>query len=118
MTGPSIPGLAIATLLVALTVSVLAFVFVFRYRRVTYRRTGEGRHVMRFSVVIGLTYGLTAASPLLQMVPLTVAILVQLALFGWAALEMYGRNVLFTEAQHNPRPCPCPHHQPHDPEGG
>lgn len=103
---PPIPGLLIASGLVAATVSILAWWFVWRYSRVTWGRTGAGRHLMRFSIVIGLTYGMTAifmgyglfvmAAPFPVLLGMTLA---QLLLFGWAALEMYARNVLFTEAQ-------------------
>lgn len=93
--------------------AILAVVFAVRYSRVTWRRTGEGRHWMRFAWVVALTYGLTVATPYL---PISLLWLVwgQLALFSWAAGEMWTRNVLFTEAQRNPAQCPCPHHKPHD----
>ena len=114
---PPLAGLLIASLMAAALVSLLAFAFVLRYRRVDYRRTPEGRHLIRFTLLIAFTYGLTAALPVLEVVPPLVRVLVSLGLFSWAALEMYARNALFTEAQHAPdMPCPCPHHQPHDPE--
>lgn len=113
---PPLPGLMMASLMVAGLVALLAFAFVLRYRRVDYKRTPEGRHLIRFTLLIGLTYGLTAALPLFAMVSPIVRVLVSLGLFGWAALEMYARNALFTEAQHTQLPCPCPHHQPHPKE--
>lgn len=112
---PLLQGLVIASLLAAGLAGLLAFRFVFRYRRVNYKRTPEGRHLIRFTLMFGLTYVLTALMPLSAFVHPLVSVLVSLALFSWAALEMYARNALFTEAQHMPlAPCTCPHHKPHE----
>ena len=108
-----LPGLALASLFMAGVTAILAAVFAWRYSRVTWRRTGEGRHWMRFAWVVCLTYGLTVATYFLP-IPILWLVWVQLGLFSWAAGEMWTRNVLFTEAQRNPLPCPCPHHKPHD----
>ena len=112
MNQPPLPGLALASLFMAAVTAILAAVFAWRYSRVTWRRTGEGRHWMRFAWVVCLTYGLTVLTYFLP-IPILWLVWVQLGLFSWAAGEMWTRNVLFTEAQRNPLPCPCPHHKPH-----
>ena len=106
---PPIPGIMFTNAVMAAVVAALAFWFAWRYHRVRWSATAEGRHLMRFSLLVGLTFGITAAVGLLGLFVMIAEfwtllglVLVQFALFLWAALEMYARNVLFTEAQRKP----------------
>lgn len=94
-----IPGLLLAAVIEAGAVALLSWWFVFRYSRIHWKRTPEGRHLMRLTTIIGLTYTATVLSFVLPMTLLVRAI-VSLVLFGAAAAEMWHRNALLHDAQH------------------
>jgi hypothetical protein len=98
MTEPPIPGLILAAVLMAGAVGLLSWWFVWRYSRVTWQRTPEGRHLMRLTVVLGLTYSATAVFYFVPLPPIAHA-LASLALFSVTAAEMWTRITLLHDAQ-------------------
>lgn len=97
MTGP-VAGLFVAAMGALIACAVLAWVFVWRYSRLTWRRTAEGRHLMRFTILLGLTFTTTAVLNVVPPPPI-VSVSVSLVLFGAIAAELYTRIALLHEAQ-------------------
>ena len=69
--------------------------FPVRYRVTTWRRTREGRHLMRFTAALAVALWGTLLQAVLPL-PLWVSLLVQAAVFAWLAFELHYRNRLFT----------------------
>lgn len=78
--------------------ALLAWAFVFRYSRVRWHATAEGRHLMKFTIILALMFSLTLLFQVLQPKPLTVVTL-SILLFGWAAFELGNRIRLQRVAQ-------------------
>ena len=95
---PPVPGLMLAAIIEAGTVALLCWWFVWRYSRIKWRSTPEGRHVMRLTVVLGLTFTFTV---LFNTIPVSLLLkaLVSLVLFGAIAAEMWTRINLLADAQ-------------------
>lgn len=87
----------IAVLLVAL-VAGFAWVFVALFSRVRWYRSGEGRHIMRMTIDLALTFSLVLLFRVVKPDPLTSAVL-SVALFGWLACELFVRIRLLLKAQ-------------------
>ena len=70
--------------------AIEGWLFVALYSRVRWYATPEGRHLMKFTIVLSLTYSLTllfqAVHPRLE-----VRLILTLALFGWTAWELGNR---------------------------
>lgn len=98
MTEPPIPGLMLAALMEAGATAILCWWFVWRYSRVNWKRTAEGRHVMRLTVALGLMFTLTVAFNVAP-VPLIWRAIASVVLFGFCGAEMYTRVNLLHEAQ-------------------
>lgn len=64
--------------------AVLAWVFAFRYSRVNWYSTPEGRQLMQTNVLLALLFSLTLLFQALHPKP-PVGITLSIALFGWAA---------------------------------
>lgn len=85
-------GLATLLLLVA---AVEATRFAVRYSRTTWRRTREGRHLMRFTVALAIALWGTL---ILAVVPLPdwLELLIGVGVYAWLAFELNRRNLLLT----------------------
>ena len=69
--------------------------FVLRYRRTTWKRNREGRHLMGFTRALAVILWGTLVLAVLP-VPLWLALVAQVILFGWLDFELTRRNYLFT----------------------
>lgn len=78
--------------------AVIAWAFVARYSRVSWHRTGEGRHLMAFTLLVALF--MTFAATVSIFGPYPGIDLVALALYGFLVALLWDRNLLFTHAQH------------------
>jgi hypothetical protein len=78
--------------------AVFGWTFVALYSRVQWWRTAEGRHLMKFTTVLSLTYTLTLLFHVVEPKMLTRLVL-SIALFGWTAYELGNRIVLHLRAK-------------------
>ena len=86
----------------ALVAAYYAFRFGYRYRKVNWRSSPWGRHVMRFSVLIGVSMGTAVALRVLALFGFSNALVLALigaAIYGWVAYEMRRRFYLEEETQ-------------------
>lgn len=81
--------------------ALLAWVFVLRYRRLDWRSTDEGKHIMGFTLCVAIFTTLAAEVRLFGPWPGTL--LVALALYGWLAYLLFSRNWLLHKAQRRER---------------
>jgi hypothetical protein len=88
-------GLTLA--LVALC-ALFGWTFVVLYSRVQWWRSAEGRHLMKFTVVLSLTYTLSLLFQVVEPKILT-RLLLSIALFGWTAYELGNRVLLHLRAK-------------------
>lgn len=93
-----IPGLILAALIAAGAVALLSWWFVFAYARIRWNRTPEGRHLMRLTVYLALTFTCTVVFNVMPVPPI-VGPLTSLVLFGALAAEIYTRITLLHDAQ-------------------
>lgn len=98
MNEPPVPGLMLAALLGVAACAVLTWLFVWRYSRVTWQDTPEGRHLMRFSALLGITF---TATLVLNAVPTPAMVrgIISVLLFWALAAELWTRVALLTIAQ-------------------
>ena len=76
--------------------------FIVRYRKVTWRRTREGRHLMGFTRAFAASLWATLLLAVLP-IPMVAALVVQVLLFGWLAYAANERNRIFTANQREAR---------------
>lgn len=78
--------------------AALGWLFVALYSRVRWWATAEGRHLMKFTVVLSLMYTMTllfqVAQPKMEM-----RLALSIALFGWTAFELGNRSWLHLRAK-------------------
>lgn len=79
--------------------AVIAWVFVARYSRVAWHRTGEGRHLMSFTFLVALFMSFAATVSIFG--PYPGIDLVALGLYGALVALLWDRNLLFSHAQHD-----------------
>ena len=96
---PPVPGLLLAGGIALLLCAVLAWTFVIRYFRRRWWETPEGRHLLRFTVILASTFTLTLVFAVVPLPPILEAV-VQLVVFLAMAAELWHRNLLLTAAQH------------------
>jgi hypothetical protein len=72
--------------------------FPLRYRRTNYRRTAEGRHLMRFTAALAVALWGTLLGAWLPL-PQWASLLLAVAVYAWLAFELHVRNRLFTANQ-------------------
>ena len=82
--------------------ALLAWAFVWMYRRSTWRDSPEGQHLIRFTAAIGAVFTLTIAFAVVP-VPDVVQGVVAVVVFGLIARELWRRIALFRAAQREPR---------------
>ena len=99
-------GLFEAALTVALVLSVIvayhAFAFAWHYRKVAWRESLWGSHVMRFSLIMGVIFGLNAvlnAAAWLGYSNVPLSLSLTIVLYGAAAYELRQRRHLERLAQ-------------------
>lgn len=94
----AVPGLFIAAMGALIACAVLGWWFAWRYSRTTFEDTPEGRHVLRFTILLAVTFTVTAV---LQLVPVPpfVGVLASLVLFAAIGAELWTRITLLREAQ-------------------
>ncbi|NUR15555.1 MAG: hypothetical protein HOQ13_04505 [Dermatophilaceae bacterium] len=85
----------IATVLVAVG-AVLAWTFVFMYRRVDWRATDAGRHLMGFTLMVAII--LTLATETRIFGPYPAIQYVAAALYGWLVWLLWSRVLLLVRA--------------------
>ena len=95
---PPVPGLLVAGVILCALSAALAWTFVVRYFRTRWWETPEGRHLMRFTLVLATTLTCTVAFAVFPIRPLFAAVL-QVLLFGALSCELWLRNVLLGDAQ-------------------
>jgi hypothetical protein len=78
--------------------AVLAWAFVGFYSRVRWNATREGRHLMRFTLILALMFTMTLAFNVVR-VPFLVRAVISLALFAGSAYELGNRLRLERRAQ-------------------
>ena len=78
--------------------AILGWVFVALYSRVRWWATAEGRHLMKFTVVLSLTYTLTILFHVVQP-KMLMRLVLSVALFGWTAWELGNRVRLHLRAK-------------------
>lgn len=76
--------------------------FALRYRRLTWKRTREGRHLMGQSSVLAALLWTTLLVYFVP-VPLWLGLSVQVGMFAWLAFEATRRNRLLTLNQRDAR---------------
>ena len=82
--------------------AALGWVFVILYARVNWYATAEGRHLMKFTTVLSLTYTLSLLFAVIDPKPLT-RVLLSAILFGWTAWELGNRIRLHLRAKREAR---------------
>lgn len=82
--------------------ALFAWMFVARYARVRWYESAEGRHLMRFTMLLALMFTFTLFGQLVKPRPLTSLVL-SCVLFGWAAFELGIRVWLERRAQREAR---------------
>ena len=82
--------------------AVLGWVFVILYSRVSWYASPEGRHLMKFTMVLSLTYTLSLLFAMVDPKPLT-RVLLSVILFGWTAWELGNRIRLHLRAKREMR---------------
>jgi len=94
----------ISALAVALLVacSVLGWTFVILYSRVRWYSSQVGRHLMRFTIELSLTFSLTLLNYAIHLRPMTRAVL-SVALFGLIAWDLGTRIRLHLAARREVR---------------
>jgi hypothetical protein len=98
MNEPPVPGLMMAALMAASATALLCWWFVWRYSRINWKRTPEGRHVMRLTIALALMFTLTVAFNVAP-VPVLWKAVASVVLFGAIGAEMWTRNTLLHDAQ-------------------
>lgn len=95
---------ALTVLAVSLLVlcAVLGWAFVVLYSRVNWYASAEGRHLMKFTTVLSLTYTLSLLFAAVDPKPLT-RFLLSVILFGWTAWELGNRIRLHLRAKRESR---------------
>lgn len=88
---------AVAIGLLALC-GLLGWTFVVLYSRVTWYKSAEGRHLMKFTVCLALMYSLSILFLVVDPKPLTRVVL-SILLFGWTAWELGNRIRLHLRAK-------------------
>lgn len=86
-----------ATILVAIG-AVLAWAFVLLYRRVDWRATGEGRHIMGFTLMVAIILSLAVEVRVFG--PYPGLQIVAMLLYGWLVYLLWSRVRLLWRAQH------------------
>lgn len=94
------PEVVLLVLAVAFLVAgaVEATRFSLRYRRTDYKRTPEGRHLMRFTVALAVALWGTLLGAWVPM-PVWASLLLAVVVYAWLAFELHVRNRLFTTNQ-------------------
>lgn len=69
--------------------------FSLRYRRTDYKRSPEGRHLMRFTVALAIALWGTLLGMWLPL-PVWGTLLLAVVVYAWLAFELHVRNRLFT----------------------
>jgi len=87
--------------------AVLGWLFVVLYSRVRWYATPEGRHLMKFTTALALTFSLSLLFAVLKPKPEVRAVL-SIALFGWIAWELANRSRLHLRAKRETRNEPHP----------
>lgn len=103
MNEPPVPGLMLAALIMLCVCAVEAWTFVILYARVRWWSTAEGRHLMRFTAILAVTFTLSVAFNVLPIPPIVRA-LVSLLVFTVMAGEILARIQLLRHRQHPPSP--------------
>jgi hypothetical protein len=78
--------------------AVLGWVFVARFSRVAWYATPEGRHLMKFTAALALTFTLSLLFAIVDPKILT-RLLLTIGLFGWIAYELANRIRLQVNAK-------------------
>lgn len=78
--------------------AVLPWVFVTLYARLPWRRTAEGRHLMRMTTIMGVMFTASFVLNIAPLPPLWQAI-VALVVFSAMAFELWARVALLLRAQ-------------------
>jgi len=94
----------VAIVLLALC-AAFGWLFVALYSRVRWFATAEGRHLMKFTIALSLTYTLSLLFMVVQPKPLTRVVL-SIGLFGWTAWELGNRSRLHLRAKRELRDSP------------
>jgi hypothetical protein len=94
----------IVVALVALAVcAVEAWTFVYRYSQLEWRLTPVGRHLMRLTALLAITYTLTLVFQLVAVAPV-VGVAITATVFGLMAVELGVRLWLLIKAQRTGNP--------------
>jgi hypothetical protein len=83
-------------------VAVLGWLFVILYSRVRWYATPEGRHLMKFTTGLALTFSLSLLFQFTDPGRWTRVVL-SITLFGWLAFELANRTRLHLRAQREAR---------------
>lgn len=92
------PGLMIVALAALTVCAVLSWVFVAMYARVPWRRSREGRHLMRMTIILGSIFTLSVIFNVVPFPPLFNAAVSVVAFIAMAA-EIWARIALLRRAQ-------------------
>ena len=82
--------------------AALGWLFVILYARVRWYATPEGRHLMKFTIALSLTYSLSLLFMVVQP-KMQTRVVLSIALFGWTAWELGNRSRLHLRAKREAR---------------
>jgi len=82
--------------------AVFGWLFVALYSRVRWYATPEGRHLMKFTTALALTFSLVLLFQAVKPKPLT-SLALSIALYGWIAWELANRVRLHLKAKREAR---------------
>lgn len=97
-------ALVVSVQLVILTLVSFTFCFLYQIRTGgTWRRLPEGRHLMRFTAMLGITFALTLAFSFMvpNVISLRVALIAEAVVFGALIVEIANRLRLLLQNNHN-----------------
>ena len=95
-------ALTIAAEVLMAACALFGWVFVGLYSRVRWYATAEGRHLMKFTIALSLTFTLSLLFQVAQP-KLLVRVLLSIGLFGWIAWELATRIRLHLAARREVR---------------
>jgi hypothetical protein len=97
--------LVVAAEVLLVACALLGWLFVILYSRVRWYVTPEGRHLMKFTTALALTFSLSVLFQLIHPTLPTRAVL-SVVLFGWIAWELGNRVRLHLRAKREGRDIP------------
>lgn len=93
-----VPGFLVAAMGALGLCAIFPWIFVAMYARLPWRRTAEGRHLMRMTTIMGVLFTASFVLNIAPLPPLWQSI-VALVVFSAMALELWARITLLLRAQ-------------------